>query len=224
MGSEPGHTGTTPAISFPAPEILFWGIFRVSTMLRVLGCQEGSGMERARGVHEWGEHISPAKHYKVRERQQQDSQQGIPERGTGKKSGPAAPGLLGSGSLLGAFSQNHLSSSSQHTPNPGRPSTPEPSPQGPRAGTSCAAGEQGQASLENKWPETPSLCGQGQNPSKFPSGRTHTSRGAWAVDEWGSQADFSQIGEIWLKFNHWLMFAAAEGWIPQGHTLPIWPG
>lgn len=71
----------------------------------------GDGMERARGVHEWREHISPAKHYRVRESQQWDCQQGIPGCGTGKKGGPAPPELLGSGSLLEAFSLIHLSSS-----------------------------------------------------------------------------------------------------------------
>lgn len=184
-------------------------------MLRGLGSQEGSGMEGARGVHEWGEHSSPAKHYKVRESQQWDSQQGIPGCGAGKKSGPAAPGLLVSGSLLGAFSLRDPSSSERRDaypstpPNPGRQCTPQTLPPGPRAGTSCAAGEQGQASLENKRPETQSLCGQGQNPSVSLSRRIHISRDAWAAGGWGSQADFSQMGEIWLKFHQWLMLATA---------------
>lgn len=47
-----------------------------------------------------------------------------------------------------------------------------------RAGTSCAAGKQGQASLENKRPETSSLCGQ--------AGTIHVSRGGWAADGGGS--------------------------------------
>lgn len=86
-----------------------------------------------------------------------------------------APGLLGSGSLLGAFSLIHLSSSEGRDAHPSTPQTqggsapPSPSP-GPRAGTSCTAGKQGQASLENKWPETQSLCGQGQNPPSLHQG------------------------------------------------------
>jgi len=36
------------------------------------------------------------------------------------------------------------------------------SPPVQRIGTSCTAGKQGQASLENKWPKTQSLCSQGQ--------------------------------------------------------------
>lgn len=40
---------------------------------------------------------------------------------------------------------------------------------------------------------------------------------------WGSQADFSQMGEIQLKFHQWLLSTTAEGWIPQGHPLPVWP-
>lgn len=34
-------------------------------MLRVLGCQERSAVERARGVHKRGEHITAAGHYKA---------------------------------------------------------------------------------------------------------------------------------------------------------------
>lgn len=149
--------------------------------------------------------------------------------GQGRKSGPAASGLLGSGSLLsGAFSDPPLSSKRRDDhpstpPNPGRQCSPRALPPGPRAGTSCTAGQQGQASLENKWPETPSPCGQGQNPSKSPSGRILVSRDAWAVGGWGSQTDFSQMREIWLKFQQRLMSATAEGWIPQGHPLPVWP-
>lgn len=148
--------------------------------------------------------------------------------GQGRKSEPAAPGLLGSGSLLGAFSLIHLSAQRGGMLIPAHPQTQEGSaphralPPGPRAGTSCTAGKQGQASLENKRPETQSLCDQGQNPSKSPSGRIHISRDAWAVGEWGSQAYFSQMGEIWLKFHQWLM-STTEGWIAQRHPLPIWP-
>lgn len=143
--------------------------------------------------------------------------------GQGRKSGPAAPGLLGSGSLLGAFSLIYFSAQRGGVPIPAHPQNQEgsaphrPFPPGPGAGTSCTAGQQGQASLENKRPETQSLCGQGQNPSKSPSGRIHISRDVWAVGGWGSQADFSQMREIWLKFHHPLMSTTAEGWIPQGH-------
>lgn len=74
-------------------------------------------------------------------------------------------------------------------PQPRRAVQPRALPPGARAGTSCAAGKQGQASLENKQPETQSLCGQGQNPSK--SGRIHINRDVWAVGGGGSQADVS---------------------------------
>lgn len=132
--------------------------------------------------------------------------------GAERSSGAAAQGLLGSGSLLGTFPLIYLSSSERrrrdayHSMIPPTREGSEPhrslSPLVQRAGTSCTAGKQGQASLENKWPKTQSLCSQGQkSPCLQLGGFKSAGMGGQWIDG-ALEAGFSQISLQWGKSHN----------------------
>lgn len=99
---------------------------------------------------------------------------------------------------------------SQHTPKPRQavhPPDPSPRTKGWYLVRSRGAGpgkprKQTARDTITLWPR--------KKPLHVSIGRIHVSRDVWAVGAWSSQADFSQMREIWLKFHQWLMSATAE--------------
>lgn len=99
---------------------------------------------------------------------------------------------------------------SQHTPKPREavhPTDPSPRTKGRYLVRSRGAGpgkprKQTARDTITLWPRTKPLCVSiGEDPHQ---------QGCVGRGGCSSQADFSQMGEIWLKFHHWLMLATAE--------------